>query len=289
MKSPMFTFGLWICLGLASTNAHAFYDASQLQDADPQVDAFAGNVVALGVDGHFCSGLLVGESMILTAAHCFFDKKKIVDPMPLDSKLVGRALEVLRFNPKDPQKPYRHSIEKYSVVAPQDFKNKWDSESGDIALVSFRTKFPNSFSDKLIEINDAWVADALGRCKAGDPCLLYALSARKGDFNFVVTNKFQKISLEPRRSFFVLTAYDKDFIGEGGDSGSPVILCENMHDAAGCRLVGNYVSSNSWTQPWEGRISTTVWYEVLKRRSGEGFLVFCADNAGGTSCERPLS
>lgn len=267
-------------------SAHAFYDHSPLQDAAEQVDGFARNVVLLVFpDGAQCTGLLVGSSRILTAAHCLFDETHITEPMSLMPGLIHHGLKIVRYRPASPEKPYVVPIEHYSVAAPEDFKESKEREAGDMALIRLDRKLPNTLSDKLINHRETWLADSLRNCKSKRGCLVYALSARHGLFNFVASNRFDRIELSPRRSFGLLAIHDKDFIGEPGDSGSAVILCEDVYGADGCHLVGIYASRQR-SGPDEGRVSLTNWYETLRERAHPGYLVFCADNSGGTSCTK---
>jgi hypothetical protein len=203
-------------------------------------------------------------------------------PRPQLSKhLLHHQLEVYRFNPKSPSIPYVLKFDEYSVAAVDGYRQTSSSNASDMALITVNKKMPNTFSDTFILKDPSAILEIINDCSKNNSCLLYALSARKSVFNFVVTNQF-KNQIQFTMIEQILRVRNKDFIGEPGDSGSAVILCENMYDLDSCHLVGDYAAIDYLRET--ALIPPTTWYPFLKNRIGEGKIIFCADNSGGTSC-----
>jgi hypothetical protein len=100
MKNVLIKLGWAGCMLVSINNCYAFYDNSPLEDASPQVDYFSKNIVTFsnGDGSKFCSGIIVGDDKILTAAHCFFDDAAITVPRPQLSKHRKRSINPILTN-----------------------------------------------------------------------------------------------------------------------------------------------------------------------------------------------
>lgn len=154
-KSRSLLAGL-VLLGVALTDvSHAIVGGSVVQHGDPIANSIVGLRIGVRPTGEYgaCTGTILSNNLILTAAHCVVDKKYGQIPAEQIQIVFGKNLS-------DFNAPY---IVPWIVAVDGRYNNLQGRVANDLALLAFNGNLPQGFKPVKIDdvTNDVFVGDTL--------------------------------------------------------------------------------------------------------------------------------